>query len=134
MARAIIDTNVAICLRDGDRDVAARLSRLTAIPMISVLTRVELEGGVYRDRDMAPVIRPRLNLILRQFDELPFTTHEAEAYGRIVEQCGYSRPRTIDRMIAATAIVAEAVLITLNPADFRSIPGLALEDWTVAPQ
>jgi tRNA(fMet)-specific endonuclease VapC len=131
MARAIIDTNVAICLRDGDSDVAAKLSRVAAIPMISVLTRVELEGGVYRDRNLAPVLRPRLDLLLQQFDELPFTTDEPEVYGRIVEHCGYSRPRTIDRMIAATAIVAEAVLITLNPADFRTIPGLAFEDWTL---
>lgn len=130
MARAIIDTNVAICLRDGDSNVATRLSRLDPIPMISVLTRVELEGGVYRDRALAPIIRPRLDLLLQQFDELPFTTEEAEVYGRIVEHCGYSRARTIDRMIAATAIVAGAVLITLNPADFRAIPGLNFEDWT----
>lgn len=101
------------------------------MPMIAVLTRVELEGGVYRDRGQAPIIRPRLELLLQQFDELPFTTREAQAYGRIVEQCGYSRPRTIDRMIVATAIVAEAELITLNPADFRDIPDLLVQDWTV---
>jgi predicted nucleic acid-binding protein len=134
MARAIIDTNVAICLRDGDSDVAARLSRLDSIPMISVLTRVELEGGVYRDLELAPIIRPRLDLLLQQFDELPFTTEEAKAYGKIVEHCGYSRPRTIDRMIAATAIVAGATLITLNPADFRAIPNLVVVDWTAREQ
>ncbi len=134
MARAIIDTNIAICLRDGDTEIATRLSDLSENPMISVLTRVELEGGVYRVRENAPAIRARLDLLLEQLDELPFTTDEAEVYGRIVEQCGYSRARTIDRMIAATAIVAGAVLITLNPADFRTIPGLDYEDWAGSAQ
>src|SRR5687767_7012769 len=98
--------------------------------MISVVTRFELEGGVYRDRGAAAVLRPRLDLILDQFEILPFTVSEAVAYGRIVERFGYSRRRVIDRMIAATAIVADATLITLNPADFAGIPGLVIEDWT----
>ncbi|HAJ03147.1 MAG TPA: VapC toxin family PIN domain ribonuclease, partial [Brevundimonas sp.] len=34
-----------------------------------------------------------------------------------------------DRMIAAQAIVAGATLATLNPADFRDIPGLSLLEW-----
>jgi predicted nucleic acid-binding protein len=100
--------------------------------MISVLTRVELEGGVYRDGEAAPLIRRRLDLILGQFDELPFTAEEARAYGRIVEHCGYSRARTIDRMIAATVIVAGAILITLDAADFRAVPGLEIDDWSAA--
>lgn len=132
MARTIIDTNVAICLRDGDPEVAARMSQLPVSPMISVLTRVELEGGVYRDPTVSTVIRARLDLLLEQFDQIPFTLDEAEAYGRIVDRCGYSRSRTIDRMIAATAITQQARLITLNPKDFRDIPGLEIEDWTLA--
>jgi predicted nucleic acid-binding protein len=76
--------------------------------------------------------RARLDLLLRNFDELPFTAAEAAVYGRIVEQCGYSRGKVLDRMIAAQAIVAGATLITLNSRDFTGIDGLSLEDWTHA--
>jgi len=126
---AIIDTDVAIHLRDGDPVIGERIAGLETHPMISVLTRVELEGGVFRGGDDAPAIRARLDLLLSHVDELPFTSAEAEAYGKIVERCGYSRPRILDRMIAATAIVHDAVLLTMNGVDFRDIPDLKLEDW-----
>jgi tRNA(fMet)-specific endonuclease VapC len=130
---AVIDTNVAILLRDGDRAVSDRIAALEFIPLLSVLSRVELEGGVYRDRAQTAVIRPRVDVILRMVEQVPFTEAEAEVYGEIVKRCGFSRPRIIDRMIAATAITQEAGLITLNPRDFRDIPGLTVEDWTAAP-
>ena len=64
-----------------------------------------------------------------QLDVLSFTGREAGIYRRILEQLGFSRdPRIIDRMIAAQAIVAGATLATLNPRDFRNIPGLTIED------
>jgi tRNA(fMet)-specific endonuclease VapC len=126
----MIDTNVAIHLRDGDVSVEDRVLALTVQPVISVVTRVELEGGIYRNSVGTSSLRARLDLILEDLDELPFTSVEAIAYGRIVERCGYSRPKLIDRMIAATAIVADATLITLNPRDFRDIPGLMIEDWS----
>jgi tRNA(fMet)-specific endonuclease VapC len=126
----LVDTNVAIHLRDGDIKVIRKLAELPMQPAISVVTRVELEGGVYRDPAEAFLVRGRLDAMLEDFEELPFTTAEAIAYGRIVEQCGYSRSKLIDRMIAATAIVAEAALITLNARDFRDIPGLQLENWS----
>jgi tRNA(fMet)-specific endonuclease VapC len=126
----IIDTNIAVHLLDGDPTVSARVHELPVAPVISVLTRVELEGGVYRDPEEAAVLRPRLDLILEGLDILPFTGVEAEIYGRIVEGSGYSRAKVIDRMIAATAIAADATLITLNSRDFRNIAGLRLEDWS----
>lgn len=126
----LIDTNIAIHLRDGDAEIEARIARLPILPAISTVTRVELEGGVYRDPAQAVLLRPRLNLLLENLAELPFTSAEAAAYGRIVQQCGYSRAKLIDRMIAATAIVADATLATLNVRDFRGIPGLKLEDWS----
>ena len=126
----LIDTNIAVHLRDGNRVISARLSQLPVQPMISVLTRVELEGGVYRQPSEASLLRPRLDLILDGLDELPFTSAEAEVYGAIVERCGYSRAKVIDRMIAATAITADATLITLNSRDFRNIVGLRLENWS----
>lgn len=126
----ILDTSVAILLRDGDEAVLERVSRLPTIPFISILTRVELEGGVHRDPKLAPVLGPRLALLLQQVTQLPFKEEQAAVYGLVVARTGYSRPRVIDRMIAAQAIVAGAVLATLNPRDFRDIPDLEIENWS----
>ena len=98
--------------------------------MLSVVTRVELEGGVYKDPADIETRRVRLDRILAVYQELPFGSREAAAYASIVEACGYSRTRILDRMIAATAIVAGATLVTLNPRDFVAVPGLDIEDWT----
>jgi tRNA(fMet)-specific endonuclease VapC len=129
---AIIDTNVAILLRDDERGLAERIKALGPLPILSIISRVELEGGVYRDRQQAARLRPRLDVILKMVKQVPFTTIEAEIYGHIVQHCGFSRPRIIDRMIAATAIARQATLITLNPADFRDIPDLTIESWAEA--
>jgi predicted nucleic acid-binding protein len=126
---SIVDTSIAIFLRDDHPEITAAVARLPKAPMISVLTRVELEGGIYRDPAEAPLLRSRVDALLAMMPELPFTSTEAEAYGRIVAQLGYSRRRIVDRMIAATAIVAEATLITINGDDFRGIDGLKLETW-----
>ena len=45
----LLDTNVAIHLRDGDPGVTARVAALDGAVLLSIVTRVELEGGVYRE-------------------------------------------------------------------------------------
>ena len=46
----------------------------------------------------------------------------------------YTRPEGLEvrlqRMIAATALVNNATLVTANEPDFADIPGLALEIWS----
>ena len=126
----LLDTSVAILLREGDEKVGERLAKRPGSSMLSVVSRVELENGVYRDPREAEVRRHRLDRMLLGLELLPFGPDEADAYRAMVEVCGFSRPRTLDRMIAATAITAGAILATLNPRDFRDIPGLELEDWS----
>jgi tRNA(fMet)-specific endonuclease VapC len=55
----------------------------------------------------------------------------AQAYGRIIAQCGWARGRDYDRMIAGHAISSRSILVTNNEADFRDIPGLTMENWIV---
>jgi predicted nucleic acid-binding protein len=123
----LIDTDVAIHLRDGNPAVSEWIAGLDALPLLSIVSRVELENGVYREREYTAILRQRLDLLLEQLTELPFGADEIRAYSAIVAHVSYSRARTFDRMIAAQAIVAGATLITVNGADFKSIPGLALE-------
>jgi len=71
-------------------------------------------------------------MILTQIPVLSFDTAAAEAYGDIIARCGWSKGRDFDRMIAAHAIAANAVLVTANEADLRDIPGLELVNWATS--
>lgn len=126
----MFDTSVAIPFRDGDRRILDRAAALDEPALLSILTVVELESGVAAARVDRPRRRASLDAMYELLEILPFTFREAAAYARIVKQLGFSRPRIIDRMIAAQALVAEAALATLNPRDFRDIPGLTIEDWS----
>jgi predicted nucleic acid-binding protein len=128
----LIDTNVAIHLRDRDLVVAAKVAQLEAPILLSVISRVELEGGVYSDRAKATVRRQRLDVMLESITVLPFDDSTAHAYGRIVDVTGFSRRKIIDRIIAAQALVHRATLVSLNGDDFRDVPGLQLLEWRLA--
>lgn len=97
---------------------------------LSVVSRVELEAGVYRAGKPDPIIRSRLDALIQRVEEIDFTVREVSAYSSIIAVIGFSRRLVVDRMIAATAIANDLALATLNPRDFRDVPGLAIEDWS----
>ncbi len=121
----LIDTDVAIHLRDGSPTIAARIAALDAEPALSVVSLVELEAGAANDALRTALLARLIETIL----PLPFHAAEAAAYGRIVAQLGYDRRKVLDRMIAAQALVAGRRLITINGRDFAGIEGLELEVW-----
>ena len=125
----LVDTNVAMHLRDGDTATMERVAALGDAVLMSVVTRVELEGGVYRDPSQAAVRRARLDTMLVAIPVLAFDDLSAAAYASIVAHAGYSRRKLLDRMIAAQALVHRATLVTLNADDFRDIPELRLAAW-----
>jgi predicted nucleic acid-binding protein len=125
----LLDTNVVIRLRDGDEEIEERVAALSTSVVLSIVTRIELEGGVHRDPADALDRRLRLDGILQRMPVLAFEAPDADAYRRIVEAAGYSRRKLLDRMIAAQALVHRATLVTQNPADFQDIPGLDMESW-----
>lgn len=125
----LLDTNVAIHLRDGDPGVTARVAALDGAVLLSIVTRVELEGGVYREPAYAALRRARLDVMLAAIPTLAFDDAAADAYGAIVAQAGYSRRKLLDRMIAAQALVHRATLITGNENDFADVAGLQLLAW-----
>ena len=125
----LLDTNVAIHLRDGDPTITAKVAALDDAILLSIVTRVELEGGVYCDAADASARRVRLDTLLSAIPVLAFDDAAADAYAAIVARAGYSRRKLLDRMIAAHAIVHRATLVTMNAADFSDIPGLAMRVW-----
>lgn len=127
----LLDTNIAIHARDGTDSVLDRLARHDGAVVLSALSLAELDRGVYKYPAQTALRRSRLNVLLRSIPILPFDASAAQAYGQIIAQCGWVKGRDYDRMIAAHAISAGAVLVTNNVADFHDIPKLALENWAV---
>ena len=125
----LLDTNIVIHLRDGHPGVRNRLTALAGPLMVSIITRVKLEGAPVSDASQAALRQARLDAILASLRVLPFDASCAEAYRTIVGSTGFSRPKILDRMIAAQALALPATLITTNAADFADIPGLKLLAW-----
>lgn len=125
----MLDTNVAIGLRDGDPAIIAAIAALDGAILLSIITRVELEGGIYRDARESGTRRARLDAIPDTLPVVPFEAADADAYGAIIAATGYSRRKLLDRMIAAQAIVRRATLVTRKADDFQDIQGLSLRAW-----
>lgn len=125
----LLDTNVAIHLRDGEPVIAAKVSALGGAVLMSIVTRVELEGGVHRDPSDAAIRRARLDTMLAAIPTIAVDDAAATTYGIIVARAGYSRRKLLDRMIAAQAIVHRASLVTMNAGDYADIPDLCLVAW-----
>ena len=125
----LLDTSILIPLRDGDSNVWERVHQLGGTILVSIVSVVELEGGVYRDASQAERRRTKLDLLLAGLNVLTFDLESAQTYGQIVASAGYSRRKILDRMIAAQALNASATLVTLNPQDFEEITDLQVLGW-----
>ncbi|MGB7406702.1 MAG: PIN domain-containing protein [Pacificimonas sp.] len=122
----LLDTNVVIHIRDGDVSITRRFAALDAVPAVSVLTLIELEGGAASD----PLRRARLDALLPAFRVLPLLPEHVDIYRRIITQARFARRKIIDRAIAAMALAANMRLATTNMRDFEDIDGLRLDDWS----
>lgn len=125
----LIDTNIAIHLRDGDEPVARKLAETQEPVFLSALSLAELQRGLYKNPALTKSRAMRLDALLAEIPVLPFDEASAIAYGRIIAECGWAKGRDYDRLIAAHAITAGFILVTNNVADFRDVPNLQLENW-----
>ena len=128
-----IDTDVAIALRDADRATLRLIDELPELPVISMITRIELENGVNAEPGLERLRRRLLDRFLETIAIEMFTHADILAYGAIVSTAAHPElvegRTTLDRLIAAQAIARDATLITRNGRDFRRIEGLRLEEW-----
>ena len=124
-SRGLLDTSVVI----GRDRIAA--SRLPDDLFVSTLTLAELSAGPAAAGDEPSRVRrrARARLAEREFQALAFDRRCVAAYGRL---CGavaaagrkVGGSRSLDLMIAATALCHGLRFYTLNIRDFRGLGGL----------
>jgi len=125
----VLDTSVAIELRDNVFETEEKVLALGQDVGLSILTRIEMEGGVHKSSSDAERRRHRLDVLLSTLPVMAFDTAAADAYRDIVAHAGFSRRKIVDRMIAAQALAVSATLVTKNGTDFRDIHDLKLLEW-----
>lgn len=118
--RAVLDTSVLI----------ADIAPIDIEAAISVVSITELHFGALLagNNDERARRTDRLAVVEATFDPLPVSVEVARAWGRlaaaVAQRGGQPRRRQLDLAIAATAVVAQVPLLTLNLADFRIINDL----------
>ena len=119
--RWVLDSNVWIEGVAGVPDAANALLKAGAIDWCGFSSMSRLE--VFGFPKLTPQDEQRFQTLLAQFHEIPVLTEVIDSAIQLRRQV---RMKTPDAIIAATALVENAVLITRNVADFQKIPGLTV--------
>jgi tRNA(fMet)-specific endonuclease VapC len=139
----LLDTDhISIMQRQAGSEYATLLLRIAQYPptdlACSIISFHEQILGCHtyisQGRRVEDVVRGygMLAQVLQDFTEalvIPFDAAAAVVFEGLVGQ--RVRVGTMDLRIAAIALSREMVLVTRNASDFRKVPGLRIEDWTV---
>jgi predicted nucleic acid-binding protein len=120
----VLDTSVLVDSLTGEKRSAPALRRV-----FERGERVVVPALVYYEWLRGPRLPQELALAERLFPResaIVFGPAEAALSAKLYGSVRRPRGREMDLAIAACAIAREAELWTLNPADFRDIPGLRL--------
>ena len=120
----ILDTSVLIDSLTGPRQSGAALLRAVDRGEQLVIPTLVLYEWL-----RGPRLREELadqETLFPTIQAIHFGPLEAAQAAELYRAVGRPRAREMDLAIAACALVREAELWTLNPADFRDIPGLRL--------
>jgi len=129
MRAFLLDASVTFAVACGERLTLNKLARLeTDTAALSAIVWSELLAAADDDARLMK----NLDLLRQNLDILPFDLASAQSYGALVPQLTPKRRRVLDRMVAAQALELGARLITLTPDIFSDIPGLTVEDWSIA--
>jgi predicted nucleic acid-binding protein len=119
-----LDTSALIAALTGPRPAAPAMRAFIQDGMrlrVSTIVLYEWWRGPRRDVEIEDQ-----EAILPRAEAVAFGVEEALVASELYRRLRRPRHREIDLAIAACAIVQDAALWTLNPQDFRDIPGLAL--------
>ncbi len=126
------DTNALIqFLNPGQNPVKAHFLSVNALDIrLCSVVKAELYYGAMKSNRSTDNLG-LLDEFFANFDSLPFDDDAARKYGEV--RSALARKGTPigpnDLMIAATALVHGAVVVTHNMREFSRVDGLEIEDW-----
>lgn len=121
----LLDSNIIIALvMNQAPGVYARASQCEAGEMVtSAICYAEVAYGSANEK---PPATEQLRAFVEEVPILNFDFKAAQAYATLpFKRASY------DRLIAAHALSHGLIVVTDNEADFRDVPGLVVENWTV---
>jgi predicted nucleic acid-binding protein len=123
--RWLLDSNVFIEGAAGVSHAATALIKAAAVEWcgFSALSRLEVFGFP----NLTPQDEQLFETLLSQFHEVPISATVIQRAIQVRKQIKIKMP---DAIIAATALVENAELVTRNVSDFRKVPGLNVIDPT----
>jgi len=139
MTRWLLDTDPVSLNERGDALVRQRLVSVDPKAVfVSVVTVEEMIRGRLAMLARRPQGEPRVHAYRKFLETVLFCStisvvaFSSECEGRFHELRGQRlRIGSQDLRIAATALVHDMVVVTRNGKDFRRVPGLLIENWTV---
>lgn len=127
----VLDTSVLVDILRGDQHVTDRFRAMQCSELrVSAVTAGELIAGAAMARDTQRELFS-VDLLLRPLKTLSLDAQTARRAGLIdvmLMKAGI-RIGTSDRLIAATALQHDAVVVTSDKRHFLRVPGLVIEDW-----
>lgn len=132
-----LDTNVMIRLLNGRNEAVRRhfdlaRSRSQHLAISAVVLHELVYGACSSQREDTNLDRLSVLMAAGGVVTVPFGDPEAHAAGRLRAQLR-ARGTPIgpfDSLIAASALVAGATLVTANVSEFQRVEGLLLLDWS----
>lgn len=131
----LLDTNICIYAING-RHPGLTEKLFSVHPgeiLISSITVGEMEYGAAKSH-WGERTRQIMRAFLANYDTLPFTDQDAALFGTFRAQLESAGITTgiLDLMIAAQGVANHLTVVTHNTREFIRIPGIKLEDWTIA--
>lgn len=126
MIQFLIDANCAVYAMHGEYDILKQ--RIEACEpgelAISAISYAEVAYGTYVGK------APEQDVLDAFVEAIPLVAFDGAA-AREYARLPFKRAR-FDRLLAAHALSIGATVVTNNEADFVDVPGLLVENWTVA--
>lgn len=119
-----LDTSALVGALAGSRDAFGQLHALVDEGHRVRLSTIVLYEWLRGSRTLAE-LRAQEDLFPRE-QAAPFDAEAAARAAALYARLPRPRGRDLDLAIAACALVGDAALWTLNPDDFRDVPGLKL--------
>lgn len=134
MLKYLLDTNIVIyTMKKRPQQVKARFEQNNGRMAVSSVTAGELVFGAERsqqvDRNLTDI-----EALLSRLDVLSFDSKAAYHFGQI-RAALYQAGQPIgpyDMMIAGQARSLGLILVTNNTKEFKRVPGLVMEDWSIS--